>query len=57
MRDALAIASKDGEWSPAVRSCMVKATDHVAFAACEQQLTDSQRAALDRAARGDTATP
>ncbi len=54
MRDALAIACKDGAWAPAVRTCMVAATEHVAFQACEAQLTDPQRAALDRAARGDT---
>lgn len=52
MRDALAIACSDGAWSAAVRTCMAAATDHAAFQACEQQLTDDQRKALDRAALG-----
>ena len=53
MRDALAIACHDGAWSAAVRTCMVAAQDHAALAACEHQLTDDQRRALDRAARGE----
>jgi hypothetical protein len=53
MRDALAIACHDGAWSAAVRTCMVAAQDHAAMQACEQQLTDDQRRALDRAARGE----
>jgi hypothetical protein len=32
---------------------MVAAPDHAALQACEQQLTDDQRKALDRAARGE----
>lgn len=52
MRDSLAIACSDGAWSPAVRTCMVAAPDHAAFQACEQQLTDDQRKALDHAADG-----
>lgn len=47
MRDALAQVCTDGTWSAAVRDCMVKAEDHVALEACERQLTDAQRAALD----------
>jgi hypothetical protein len=52
MRDSLAIACSDGAWSPAVRTCMVSAPDHAAFQACEHQLTDDQRKALDHAADG-----
>ena len=50
MRDSLAIACGDGAWSVAVRTCMVSAPDHAAFQACEKQLTDDQRKALDHAA-------
>jgi hypothetical protein len=53
MRDALVVACDEGKWSDAVRSCMAAAKDHVALQACEQQLTDDQRHALDRAARGE----
>ena len=52
MRDSLAIACSDGAWSAAVRTCMVGAPDHAAFQACERQLTDDQRKALDHAADG-----
>ncbi len=51
MRDALAQACSDGKWSPAIRRCLVKASDHVSFEACEQQLTDDQRRDLDRTNR------
>ena len=54
MRDSLAQACADGRWSAAVRSCLVAASDHVGFEACEQQLTDDQRRDLDRANRGAT---
>jgi hypothetical protein len=57
MRDALDQACGEGAWSAAVRDCMVKADDHVALEACERQLTDAQRAALDGAARGETSSP
>lgn len=50
MRDALANSCKDGGWSAAVRDCMAQAGDHAALQACEQQLTDAQRRALDDAA-------
>jgi len=53
LRDSLAIACSDGKWSAAVRSCMVAAANHAAFQACEQQLTDDQRKALDHAADGE----
>jgi len=52
MRDALAQACADGPWSTAARTCLVAAGDHVAFEACEQQLSDRQRRDLDRADRG-----
>jgi hypothetical protein len=52
MRDALDQVCVDGKWSGAVRDCMVKAEDHVALEACERQLTDAQRAALDGATTG-----
>jgi hypothetical protein len=55
MRDALAQACVDGRWRPAVRTCLVQATDHVGFEACERQLTDDQRRDLDRANRGSSA--
>ncbi len=57
MRDALAQACTDGAWSAAVRNCLVDARDHAAFEACERQLTDDQRRALDAAARGETPSP
>lgn len=52
MRDAIVHACTESRWSAAVRTCLVQASDHAAFEACEQQLTDAQRADLDRAARG-----
>jgi hypothetical protein len=52
MRDSLTQICADGKWSTQVRNCMVNAPDHVALQACQQQLTDEQRRALDRAARG-----
>jgi hypothetical protein len=48
MRDALAQACSEGHWGAQVRGCLVRANDHVAFEACEQQLTDEQRRDLDR---------
>jgi hypothetical protein len=57
MRDALDKICSDGDWSAQVRDCMSRAEDHVALEACERQLTDDQRAALDRAAAGVTASP
>ena len=49
MRDSLVNACTDTKWSDAVRRCMVDAPDHLAFEGCQQQLTDAQRQALDRA--------
>ena len=56
MRDALTQRCTDGKWSTQVRNCMVIAADHVALQACQQQLTDEQRRALDLAARGETSS-
>ena len=57
MRDALAQACAAGTWGPEPRKCLVRASDPVAFEACEQQLTDEQRRDLDRGSRGTLATP
>lgn len=54
MRDALTGACTDSKWSAAARNCMANAADHVAFQACQQQLTDEQRRTLDQAARRET---
>ena len=54
MRDALTQICTDGKWSTQVRNCMVTAGDHLALQTCQQQLTDEQRRALDRAAAGET---
>jgi hypothetical protein len=48
MRDALVNACTDSTWDPAIRQCMVDATDHASFAKCEQALTATQRDALER---------
>lgn len=50
MRDAIVHACTESKWSEGVRKCLVQAKDHVAFQACEQQLTDAQRQALDHSA-------
>jgi hypothetical protein len=55
MRDSIVTVCTDSTWSAAVRKCLVEANDHVAFEACEQQLTDAQRRALDRSSRGEDA--
>jgi hypothetical protein len=54
MRDSLTQICASGKWSTQVRNCMVNATDHVAMQACQQQLTDEQRRALELAAHGET---
>ena len=46
MRDSLDHACTDTRWSAAVRTCLARAVDHVAFQACEDQLTEEQRRAL-----------
>lgn len=57
MRDSIVAVCTESQWSGAVRKCLVDANDHVAFEACEQQLTDAQRRALDRSSRGEDTTP
>jgi hypothetical protein len=57
MRDALATACADSHWTEEVRRCLHAAADHTAFEACQQQLTETQRRTLDRAARGETDSP
>ncbi|MDB4952876.1 MAG: hypothetical protein JWO36_445 [Myxococcales bacterium] len=47
MRDSLAQACVDGAWPPAIRDCLVNAATHVAFEACERQLTEAQRRVLE----------
>jgi hypothetical protein len=53
MRDSLATACADSQWTGEVRSCLRAAHDHVGFETCQQALTETQRRALDRAARGE----
>ena len=48
MRDQLVNACTDSKWDPAVRSCMVDATDHAGFENCEGALNATQRDALER---------
>lgn len=50
MRDALATACTDTQWSERVRRCLHAAGDHVGFETCQQELTEAQRRALDRMA-------
>lgn len=57
MRDALAAACTESQWTAEVRSCLHAAADHARFEACEQALTEPQRRALDRAARGAPDAP
>ncbi|HTL38181.1 MAG TPA: hypothetical protein VL326_33860 [Kofleriaceae bacterium] len=57
MRDSLTQICTDGKWSTQVRNCMANAGDHLALQACQQQLTDEQRRALEVAARGVTSSP
>jgi hypothetical protein len=57
MRDSLVTACTETKWSDAVRRCMVDATDHVAFEACQQQLTDAQRQALAHGSGSTKASP
>jgi hypothetical protein len=54
MRDSLVNACIDTKWSDAVRRCLVDATDHLVFEACQLQLTDAQRQTLERSARPKT---
>ncbi|HEY5934870.1 MAG TPA: hypothetical protein VIU61_09550 [Kofleriaceae bacterium] len=52
MRDSLLHTCSETKWSREVRTCLASAPDHVAFQNCQAQLTDAQRAALDRSALG-----
>jgi len=54
IRDALTQICTDGKWSTQVRNCMVSAGDQLALQACQAQLTDEQRRALDAASEGKT---
>lgn len=55
MRDSLTTACTDTQWSEQVRRCLHAAADHVGFETCQRALTENQRRALDRAARGQDA--
>ena len=57
VRDALATACADSQWSEQVRRCLHAAGDHVGFETCQQDLSLVQRRALDRAARGEAKRP
>ncbi|HWO18771.1 MAG TPA: hypothetical protein VNO30_08340 [Kofleriaceae bacterium] len=57
MRDSLATACTDSQWTERVRRCLHAAADHVGFETCQQELTEAQRRALDRAARGEPEAP
>lgn len=48
MRDTLVNVCTDTKWDPAVRTCMVDATDHATFEQCEGALNSTQRQALER---------
>lgn len=53
MRDSLATACADSQWSEQVRRCLHAAGTPVGFETCQQGLTEDQRRFLDRAARGE----
>ena len=57
MRDALSQTCTEHKWAAAVRSCMASAQAHAAFQACESQLTDAQRKALDQVASEGSGSP
>lgn len=57
MRDSLAAACAASQWTEQVRRCLHAAGDHVAFEACQQELTEAQRRALDDRAARDPADP
>jgi len=57
MRDSLAAACTETQWSERVRRCLHAAGDHVAFETCQQELTEAQRRALDRRARDEPDPP
>lgn len=47
MRDTLVNVCTETRWEPSVRTCMVDATDHATFEACEGALNSTQREALE----------
>lgn len=49
LRDAVEQSCAAGKWAPSVRRCMVLAADGAAFAACQRELSEEQRAQLQRA--------
>lgn len=53
MRDSIVRVCTESKWTGSVRKCLVDAAERAAFEACEQQLTDAQRQALDKSARGE----
>jgi len=53
MRDTLVTVCTEAKWDPAVRTCMVGATDHASFEACEGALNSTQREALERGVSGE----
>jgi hypothetical protein len=57
LRDAFAEVCANDAWAPSVRACLARAADHAALEACEQALTDAQRASLDRAGSAAPAKP
>ncbi len=57
MRDALSLTCNEHKWAEGVRTCMANAPDHTAFQACETQLTDEQREALDQVATEGSGSP
>ena len=57
MRDSLLHTCTETRWSREVRTCLADAPDHVTFQSCQAQLTEPQRAALDRSALGKTDSP
>lgn len=56
MRDSIATACTDTQWTEQVRRCLHAANDHVGFETCQRELTENQRRALDRGARGQDST-
>lgn len=49
LRDAVEQSCTAGKWAEPVRRCMVLAADGAALAACQLQLSEAQRAQLQRA--------
>lgn len=49
LRDAVEQSCTVGKWAESVRRCMVLAADGAALAACQRDLSEAQRAQLQRA--------